>query len=70
MQILRLVYTHRQRHLYVSGTFFVSDTFDLLDVNCKRHLRSALNIFLNRCKSGDVDGACKQSLTLLKSSMP
>ena len=39
------VYTYRQRHHFVSGTF------DLLDVMCKQHHRTTLNPFLNDTKT-------------------
>ena len=55
---LKLVYT------YVNVTVFVSGTFDLFNIMCKQHHRTALNPFLNGTKNGDADGICKRSLTL------
>ena len=43
----------------VNATVFVSGIFDLLNVMCKQHHRSALNPFLNCTKNDDVDGKCK-----------
>ena len=43
-------------------TIFVSGTFDIFDVTCKRAHRTALNPFLNGTKNGDVDGTCKRSV--------
>ena len=45
----------------VNLTIFVSGSFNLLDVICKQHHRTALNPFLNDIENGDVDGTCKRS---------
>ena len=46
---LGLIYTYSQYHIFVSGTF------DLSDVTCKQRHRIALNPFLNGTKNGDID---------------
>ena len=44
-------------HLYtITVTIFVSDIFDLFDVMCKQHSRTALNSFLNGTINSDIDG--------------
>ena len=50
----------------VQVTVFMSGTFDLFDIMCKQHHRTALNPFLNGTKNGDVDGTCKRSLRLIR----
>ena len=46
----------------VNVTVFVSGTFDLFNVTCKEHNRSALNTFQNVMKNSDISGTCKQGL--------
>ena len=43
---------------------FETGTFDLFGVRCEQHHRNAPNTFLNGTKNGDVNGTCKQGLTL------
>ena len=52
---LGLIYTYSQHH-YI----FVSGTFDLSDVTCKKRHRIALSPFLYCMKNGDNDDMCKQ----------
>ena len=49
----------------VNVAVFVSSTFDLFDVMCKRCHRTAFNLFLNGMKNGDIDGTCKRGLHYL-----
>ena len=37
-------------------------TFNLFDVTCEKHRRTALNPFLYGTKIGDIGGTCKRSL--------
>ena len=46
----------------VNVAVFVSGTFDLLDVMCRRCHGTAFNPFLNGMKNGDIDGTCKRNL--------
>ena len=39
-------------------------TLDIFDVMCQQHHRTALNLFLNGTKNGDIGGTCKRSLAL------
>ena len=68
--LLGRTYTERQRHakLNVSLIFApsmytvcVSDIFDLFDVMCKQHHKTALNPSLNGTKKINVHDTCKRS---------
>ena len=48
----------------VHVTVLMSGTFDLFDVTCEQHLRTALNPFLNGTKNGDIDGTSKRILNV------
>ena len=46
----------------VNVTVFVSGTFDLFDVSCKQHHRTALNPISNGTENGDINSTCKRGL--------
>ena len=49
----------------INVTVLVSSTFDLFDVMCKQHNRTALNPFFNDTKNGDIDSMCKWTLKIV-----
>ena len=52
-------------HVLSTSPFFVSGTFDLFDITCKQHPKTALNPFLNGTNNGDVDGTYKQTIVVI-----
>ena len=47
----------------------MTGTFDIFEIECKQHNRTALNPFLNGTKNSDVDGACKRTLSFVSQTV-